>query len=288
MKINTNEALKIAEKYESEVPIIYLSDIKSKSSLESLSISKDTLFEPLHYELLDNAGIKEIEVQYSEKLYAKLVSNFPGNYRLPTGRKNIIELDRIIDQLEMANAASKRKRSIISLCESYKKTSTGTVETILKYGEKLTYKRWNEVKVNLNRNILLDYRYDECGIIVFYILNASDPYYSQKFMKFTELVSMIVDCKQIGMSFYPDFVPETDVYTLNNKNDLLKLYSESNASLIIIGEDLDNNYKEALSQIKFYDRYARMMVIKNPEPSQRVEILTQIKNVYGKRLWEEK
>jgi hypothetical protein len=86
--------------------------------------------------------------------------------------------------------------------------------------------------------------------------------------------------------FSPDFIPEKDVYSQNNKKDLLKMYIETNASLIIVGEDLDYDYKEALSQVKAYDRYARMMVIKNPEPSRRLEILMQIKNVYSRRLWE--
>ncbi len=288
MRINVKEALMISDKYDSEVPILYLSDIQIKNNNEFVTIPRDTPFNPSHYEYLDKAGICSIDVQYNEKLHAKLISNFPVTYRPPVGRKNVIEFDRFIDILESANGSSKRKRNIISLSEFYKKSPGLTYEVILGYGEKLNYKRWNEIKFNLNRNASIDYRFDECGIIVFFILNALDSNYSQNFMKFTELVSLIVDSKRLDIIFSPDFDPETDVYTVNAKGDLLKSYIESNASLIIVGEDLNEQYKDALSQVKFYDRYAKFMVIKNPEPSRRVEILTQIKNVYGSRLWEEK
>ncbi len=287
MRISVQEACMINDKYEGEVPIIYLTDVRIKGEPDFITIPKETPFDPSQYELLEKASIHDIDVHYNEKLYAKLVSNFPVIYRAPIGRKNVIEMDRFIDELESSNTASKRKRCIISLCEIYKRSSWGVDEPVINYGEKLDHKRWNDTKVNIGRNVQIDYRYDECGIIVFFILQASDPNYSQKFMKFTELVSLIVDSKRLGVIFNPDFIPETDVYCQNSKNDLLKMYIETGASLIIAGEDLDNQYKEALSQVKLYDKFARMMVIKNPEASKRIEILMQIKSVYSSRLWEQ-
>lgn len=288
MRINVKEALMIADKYDFEVPILYLSDLQIKSGDSVVTIPKETSFDPSHYEYLDRAGICAIDVQYNDKLHAQACIKFSCPLQAPLRKEKCNRTRQEIDKLEAANGTSKRKRHIVSLTEYYKKQPWGAYEIILKYGESLNYKRWNEVKANLNRTASIDYRFDECGIIVFFILNVSDPNYSQNFMKFTELVSLIVDSKRMGVIFSPDFVPETDVYTVNTKSDLLKCYTETGVTLIIVGEDLNDQYKDALSQVKFYDKYARFMVIKHPDPSHRVEILTQIKNVYGSRLWEEK
>jgi hypothetical protein len=288
MRINVKEALMLTDKYDSGVSILYLTDIQIRNNTESVTIPKDTPFDQSQYDYLEKANIQCIDVQYNEKLYAKLVSNYPAIYRPPLGRKTVIEFDRFMDSLESANTTTKRKRSVISLCEYYKKSLGMPYEVIISLGEKINFRRWNDIKINLNRNSPIDYRFDECGIIVFFILNASDPNYSQNFMKFTELVSLICDSKRLGVIFSPDFVPETDIYTVNSKSELLKCYMSTNASLIIVGEDLNDSYKEALSQVKAYDRYAKFMVIKNPEPSVKMEILSQIKNVYGSRLWEER
>lgn len=289
MKINIKEVLKITEKYGSEeVPVVYLTEINAKNDLNILSIVRGTRFDSSQYESLEKLNINEIDVVYNEKLYAKLTTNFPTKYRLPVGRKNVIELDRIIDDLEATNGNNKKKRCVVSLTEIYRRDEKDNLEIVLKYGEKLTYQRWNEIKTNMSRNTLIDFRYNEGGIVVFYLLHASDPYYPQKFINFTEIVSMIVDSRKFGVYFSPDFVPETDVYTVNNKNELLKTYANTNSSLIVIGGELEEECREALSQIKAYDRYAKMIVIKNPDPSRRIEILNQIKYVYGLKLWEGK
>ncbi len=288
MKIKIEEALKIYNKYDNEdIPLIYLSDIHFVLDNNAEVISRGSRFTPSHFEMLQKASIKEVPVIFNDRLCAKLVANYPADYKLPINKKNTIEMDRLIDTLETSNTGTKRKRSIISLSEVYKKNADDTYEPILNYGERLHYKRWNDVKVNLNRNTLIDYRYDEGGIIVFFLLNASDPFYAQKFMKFTDLVSMIVESKSAGINISPDFNPELDVYTVNDKVKLLEVYSDSRATLIIIGEDLNDDYKRSLNQVKSYDKFVKMMVIKNPDPKQRSSILNSVKNIYGQKLWEE-
>lgn len=288
MKIKLEEANRIYNKYgDDDVPLVFLSDVFLNTGINRLQLSRGMKYNPSHYEIFQSANVNEIDVIYSEKLFGKLVANFPGIYRQPEGRKNIVELDRIIDGLETANAVTKRKRTIISLCEVYKKNQAGNFEPVLYYGEKLSYQRWNQVKVNLSRSAIIDYRYDEVGILIFFILNSSDPQYPQKFMNFTELVSLIVECKKMGVSIYSDFNGETDVFTCNNKSDLIKMYNDSRASLVVIGDDINDEYKASLNQLKSFDRYAKMMVINKPDPTQKTAILNQIKSVYGKKLWIE-
>ncbi len=280
MEIKLEEAKKLIEKYGQEnVPIIYLNDINLVNRSNSLRISKGLKFDQSQYDLLSDAGIMKFDVVYNENLHQKLLSTFPNCYRKPAGKGNIIELDKIVDELNKLNSLSKRKRCIISLSEIYKSSNIGNTP-ILFYGEKLDYARWNQVKVHINRSTLIDYTYDEGGIIIFYILNASDPLYMQKFMKFTDLVSIIVESKSSGITIAPELNLEKDIYTVNDKSKLLETYDKTKASLIIMGEDLNNEYKEALMQIKSYDRYVKMMVIKDPSPKNKTEILNKIKSVY--------
>ncbi len=288
MEIKTDEVLRVYEKYSDEqIPIVYLSDNYVQNDNNLISLLKGTNFDSSHYELLKKANIAKLNIVYNERLFAKLVACFPVTYRLPIGRKNIIEIDRIINSLEDANGLSKRKRNLITVCELYKKGDENSFEPILHFGDKLNYKKWNDIKVNLNRNAVIDYRLDECGIIIFYLLNSNDSYYAQKFMRFTDLVSVIVESKNTGVTISQDFIPESDVYTVNDKTKLLEVYNDTKASLIIIGEDLNEDYKIALNQIKLFDRFARMMVIKNTDTTQKIDILNKIKQVYGIAVWEE-
>lgn len=288
MKIKVEEAIRISDKYgPDEVPLIFLEDFFLRTNTTVLELTHGMRFDPSQYELFLNAGVKEIEVQFSERLLAKMVTNFPAAYKLPTGKKNIVELDRIIDTIDAVNNSSKRKRSVISLTEVYKSGANGVNTPVLRYGEKLDHKRWNEIKVGLSRTNMIDFRYDECGIIVFFLLNAGDQSYAQKFMKFTELVSLVLESKRSGISISSDFNPECDVYTVNEKTKLLEVYNDTRASMVIIGEDINEDYKMSLTQLKLFDKYAKMMVIKNIEPTQHTDILNKIKAVYSQNLWEE-
>jgi hypothetical protein len=288
MKIKLEEAFKVISKYGAEeIPIIFLSNIYVRSGMNVLQLTQGMKFNKDNYEILKSADILEIEVIYTERLFAKLAINFPVDYRLPIGRKSVIDLDRIMDELESSNAASKRKRNVVSLSEIYKKNTNGVFETVLNFGEKINYKKWNEIKFNIPRGASIDYKYDECGIILFFILEDSDSKYLEKLSQFTELLVLIRESKKSGVSISPDFNPETDVFPVNERNKLLETYNEKRASLVIIGEDLNEDYKTGLSQLKFYDRYARMMLIKNIKSENKMETLNKIKTIYGQKLWKE-
>ncbi|OHD53806.1 MAG: hypothetical protein A2Y33_16610 [Spirochaetes bacterium GWF1_51_8] len=289
MKIKTEEALKINEKYGSEdMPIVFLNDIYVSTNSGVLQISQGMKFDSTQYELLVRGNVLEFEVIFTEKLLAKLITNFPDRYRYPVGRKNLIEIDRVVSGLEDANRASKRKRYMLTSTEIYKKNSRGMFETVLKYGERLTYTRWNEVKVKLSRDTTLDYRFEECGVMVFVMLNPGDPLYAQRFMKNTEIITLLVEHKRdFDITLSPDFNPDTDVYPVNEIDKAFEVYLDKKPRLIIIADELSDDYKAALAKIKVYDRYARMIVIKNPDPANKLEILKLIKRVYNQDPWEQ-
>jgi hypothetical protein len=287
MKIKIDEAQRIAEKYGTdEVPILFLSDAYVNTHAGVVQISAGMRYDPSQYDLFIDGNVREVEVVFSERLYAKLCVNFPETWRLPVGRLDFINMDRFVEEIDNANSQNKRKRNIISLTEVYKRNPSGHYETILKYGEKLDIKSWNQVKVNLNRNASIDYRLDECGIIIYVILNPSDPNYAQKYMTFTSLITLLVEQKHLqDVTIAPDFYPQTDVFPVTDKESLLKTYGQNNVALVIVGDELSDDYKMSLAQLKMYDKYARMMVIRNPDPTQSKSILNMIRNLYGKKLW---
>ncbi|NPV02856.1 MAG: hypothetical protein HPY53_15900 [Brevinematales bacterium] len=288
MKIKTDEALRLNEKYGPEdMPIIFLNDVYVNTNSGILQISQGMKFDASQYDLLIRANVMEFEVIYTEKLLAKLVTTYPDRYRYPLGRKNLIEIDRIVSGLEDANRSSKRKRYLLSCTEVYRKNSRGMFETILKYGERLTFQRWNEVKVKLSRDTTLDYRFEECGVMVLVLLNPGHPSYAQRFMKNTEIITLLVEHKkEFDISLAADFNPDTDVFPVNEVDKVLETYMDKKPRLVIIADELTDEYKPALAKIKIYDRYARMIVIKNPDPAHSLEILKMIKRVYSQDPWE--
>ena len=288
MKIQLDEAIRLTEKYGSEdMPLVFLSDIFLNSTGGMVQMSQGMKFDLTQAELMQRSNIREFEVVFTEKLFARLITNFPNRYRYPVGRAGFMDMDKMIDSLDAANRMSKRKRFYISCTEVYKKGSSGAYETILRYGERMGYNRWNQIKSRIGRNATIDYRMDEVGIIIFIIMKPGDPDYMQKFMNNTELISLIVEHKEeFDMTISNDLNPNTDIYPVNNKSDLLQTYMDKKPKLIIVGDSLNDDYKVALAQIKHIDRYARMMVVKNPNPAQKKQILLTVKKIYNQNLWE--
>jgi hypothetical protein len=288
MKIRIEEALKIYQKYgKDQVPIIFLSDVFLNTGAGVLQISQGMPFDETQYDLFVSANVFEIDVIFTDKLLAKLIANYPDKYRYPWGRLGLIEMDRLIENIEDTNRMTKHKRKAISCTEIYRKNTQGLYETILGYGEKLIQSRWNEVKTKIGRSSTIDYRFEECGIIVFVILKAGDPDYMRKFMNNTELVSLLVEHKaDLNIAIAPDLNPNTDIYTVNDPKDLLQVYTDNKTRLVIVGDELNDEYKIALAKLKHYDRYARMMVVKKADPSKKREIIGTIKKVYMQEPWE--
>ncbi len=287
MKLKLSELMTLSEKYGDELDLILLNDIYIPAGTKVIELKAGTQFNPAYYEDYKKMNLLEIDIRYDERLMAKLISNFPEIYHQPDGRRSVIEIDRIIDSLETMNLSSKRKRSLISMCEIYRINQNGYDEPVIFYGDKLDKIRWNQVKVKINRNTLIDYKVDERGIVIFYPLMAGDPNYASKFIQFTELVSMIVESRKNGVILYPDFNPQTDVFTANNKMELLKIYNDNRPSLVVVGGELDEECKNSLLQLKQFDKYAKMILIKSPEPQKRLATLQEISKIYGKRVWEE-
>ncbi len=288
MRIKLDEAMKLMEKYGSDqVPIVFLNDVYLNTGSGILELTQGMKFDESQNDIFVKAGIYEFEVVFTDKLLAKLIANYPDKYRYPIGRKNLIDMDKMIDSLDDCNRMSKVKRYVLSSTEIYKKNAQGLFETVIHYGEKIVAERWNQAKSSLARNVVLDYSLDEIGILVFTILKPGDPRYASRFMKYTEVISLIVEHKKdLGVEISPDLNTDTDIYPVTDTGELLQTYIDRKPRLIVVADELDDDYKLALARVKKYDRYARMIVIKNPDPAQKLKILQSVKKVYAQNVWD--
>ncbi len=279
MKITLEEALAIFEKYGIDVPITFARDIHlfNKRLNKEIRIFQGMMFSSEYYENLRELGVEEIEVTFTELLFAKLVSLFPQKYRLPFGVKSFIEFDKYLNDIEDANRLTKRKRYLISATEIVSKG-----HTLLRYGESIDIKRWNEIKVYIDRKTQIPYYPSERGILLVTLSNASDPDYLQKFFLHSEAVALFVEkANRLNFALSNDFYPDTDVFTATKEDEAFYKYSENNIRLVVIvDKDIDQRYKSLLAKLKTYDRYCRISAIKNISPGTEEEILRSVKKSY--------
>jgi pentose-5-phosphate-3-epimerase len=83
----------------------------------------------------------------------------------------------------------------------------------------------------------------------------------------------------------PDFIPTEDIISVTDPTNLLETYIESNARLIIIGENINESYKQALIKVKRFDKFVRMMVVPSIDHSNLDHFFKQMALVYNSDRW---
>jgi hypothetical protein len=248
-----------------------------------VQIKEGMKYEPSYNKMFLQSNISDVNIFYTEEIIRLLAELFPSRYKLPDYKNNLIELDKIIEQISHSNVLTKRKRNVISHCEIYNKTNNET-QIILKYGEKIDPKKWNQVKAYLNRNSEILFSYDVSGILILSFLRTGDPLYLKRFLKFSGFVSAIVESREIGVPISPDFNPETDLYIVHDISKLLEVYNHTRASLVVIGEELNEEYTKALNLLKSYDPFVKTLIINYSELKEKADVLHKIKAVYKKEI----
>jgi hypothetical protein len=155
------------------------------------------------------------------------------------------------------------------------------------HNDVLDYRIWNEKKRQVNKEQKFNFRSSECGIILFVNMKPdAETSYVERFRKNTDLVTSIVTRKKDSrVEISPDFIPAEDTISVNDPDNLLNVYMNSNARLIIIGETITEPYKRSLLQVKQYDRFVRMMVVPHINPGEIDHFLMQVKMVYNSDRW---
>ncbi len=285
MKLTIEQLSHLFDKYGGSIEIKYFDDILIK---ESCYLSTDLVL-PAHLPRLRENDITEVEVFFTQVLYEYLTQEFPAEFRRPYGRCTMSEMDKLLEDLRDANTQSKRKRYIRWIGEIYGVDKTlGKRIILLRNNEPVDFKKWNNLKRDVDRNQHFSYRNSEVAIIIFVDLKvARQKEYIERFKINTDLISLIVSKSQEpGNVIAPDFIATEDVISVTEPGMLLEEYIRSNARLIIIGEKLDDFYKRSLLQVRNYDKFVRLLVVPSLDHSNSHDFFHQVKLVYNNERWQ--
>jgi len=287
MKIDIYKLHKLYDTYHDEVTCHLYSDVvvggkKLKAGSELL------LYDIVQ---LKKSRIFEVEVVFNVTLYEYLNREYPVEYRRPVMWLDYSELDRHLEELEAANAQTKRKRFLTVIGDVYRgDVKSGQSMAVLKHGDRLDYSKWrvNKMYVDTGQKFLL--RTSETGIIQFGALKAEE--YADEtdgFRKKLDLMgSMLAHRSDKKFEIAPDFIPNKDLRIVALPGQLLEEYINTNARLIVIDETLSPAQKEALIQVKNYDPFLRLM-LSPPLTAQNIEhVLLQVKMMYNTERWKKK
>ncbi|MCX8029224.1 MAG: hypothetical protein N2712_04425 [Brevinematales bacterium] len=279
MKISIQEALTIKERYGDEVPVIYSKDsyFLDRITKSEIRLFQGMIFDYEHYEILSRNNINEIDVVFSELLFAKLTSNFPEKYRPPLYIKGFIDFDRYISAIDDANRVSKRKRFAISATELLFKN-----QVILRYNEEITFEKWNKLKIYIDKKAEIPFYSSERGILLVTLTNASDSNYLQKFFLHSEAVALFVEkVSKLNFNIAPDFNSQTDILTATKEEEVIEKYIKTNVRLVVIvDKNIDEKYKNMILKLRTYDRFVRFSAITDLSPINESEVLKAIKKSY--------
>ena len=284
MKVTVQQLSHLFQKYGIGLEVKYFDDVVVKGTCY---LSTDLVLSA-HLPRLQDNDITEIEVFYSPVLYEYLTREFPAEYRKPFGKLRLSEMDKLLEDLRNANIHSKRKRFIRNIGDIYGVDKTaGKRVILLRHNEPLDFKKWNNLKREVDRNQTFLYRNSEVAIIIFVDLKVGNQKeYIERFKINTDLISMIVSRGQEQANMpSPDFIATEDVISVTEPETLLEEYIRSNARLIIIGEKLDESYKRALLQARNYDKFVRLMVVPVLDHRNVQDFFKQVKMVYNYERW---
>ncbi|MGC8766932.1 MAG: hypothetical protein ACP5PT_02010 [Brevinematia bacterium] len=279
MKIKIEEALKIKEHYGDLVPLLYAKDIYliDKITKTEIRFFQGMAFDFDHYEVFSRNNINQIEVVFSDILFAKLISSFPDRYRLPLYVKNFLDFDRYISSIDDANRLSKRKRHVISATEI-----SGKSGIIIEYGEIITFEKWNKLKSYIDRKSEIGFYSSERGILIVTLMEANQSNYLQKFFLHSEAVTLFVEkLNKMNIPIAPDFYPETDVSTATKEEEVMNKYINNNIRLVVIVDtNIDERYKNLIVKLRTYDRFVRLSAITDLNPMKEEDIAKAISKAY--------
>jgi hypothetical protein len=285
MKITIYQLRDLFSVYGDNLEIKYFDDV----SVEDNTFLSTDLVLPAHLGRLDKADVRELEVFYTPGLYDCLSKEFPVEFRKPCGGLRMSDMDRLVEGLRDANNQSKRKRFIRLVGEIYGLDMHSGKRTILvRHNEPLDFKKWNNIKREVDRNQVFLYRNSEVPVIIFVDLKvANQKVYIERFKINTDLISMMVTR---GMDpsnvIAPDFIPTEDVISVTDPGLLLEEYIRSNARLIVMGEKLDDYYKRTLLQVRNYDKFVRLLVAPAVDFKNAHDFFSQVKQVYNSERWQ--
>ena len=188
------------------------------------------------------------------------------------------------------NKKSRRKRHLIcsqDVLNEKKDIKNPADKVLLNYNEEMTINKLVPIKRRLMMNEEIALRFSEVGIIIFVDMRGGEKFL-ERFYKNSDLVTSLVGHRQRNKDFTiaTDLDPIHDIYTEEDPSSLLDTYLNTNARLIIVGDNPDEEYKNALRQVKEADPYVRLMIATHVDQSHLDNFLQQVKQAYDRDHWD--
>jgi hypothetical protein len=284
MKIEIKKLQYIINKYIDEFSCLYYADI----TVEGKKFKAGTEVLLLDVNHFAKAGMKELDIRYNVTLYEYLAREFPTDFRKPVRWIDYPTLNRLLEELDMANSQSRRKRFLYVVGDIYRSDrKTAVKEIVLRHDEKLDSQKWKANKIYIDGGEKFFLRNSENGIIIYGNLKSEEFVDDNGLRRKMDLLGMMLTHRyDKKFEISPDFIPNTDIYRVSSPEKLLGEYINTNAKLILIGDTVTTKDKEALIQVKRHDPYVRMMVSPPLNPDNIDHVLLQIKMMYNTDRWE--
>ncbi|MBP7736383.1 MAG: hypothetical protein KA369_10465 [Spirochaetes bacterium] len=242
----------------------------------------------LHANQLQKNGVKELDVRYDVTLYEYLIREYPVEYRRPVRWVDSVTMEKLLAELDLINAQSKRKRFFQIIGDIYWNDGRQSQqEIVFRHGERLDLHKWKGNKIYVEASQKFFLRSSENGIILYGSIQSNEYAERDGYRKSIDLVGSMLSHKfDKKFEISPDFIPNKDVYRVEEPGRLAEEYIGTNARLVAFSEALTNADKEALLQVKRHDPFVRMMVIPPLSPDTIDDVLIQLKMVYNTDRWK--
>jgi hypothetical protein len=251
---------------------------------------KESVFkagEPITREKLDflhKNRINRLEVFFSRPLLAALNQYKPSQYKLPN---QVFSRDEFVQELKFIHFANRHSRYQRHLLSSMEITdSQGNF--ILRYDEALDLKKWQAIGRSWPTGVPIAFRYSEHKILLFLNLKIRGDKVQSRFAHNLKIIDLLTQ----RMQEFREFINlsklnfEEDVVIVDEPEKLMDTYSQSDVRLILIGDGIEPEFRQALVNIKKYDPYARFMLAQSANPDEEEAFLLSVEGNYTRDNWK--
>ncbi|MBU1076368.1 MAG: hypothetical protein KKH98_03695 [Spirochaetes bacterium] len=231
---------------------------------QSRDINKSYVVTPEHLNRLLERGINNVSVYTDKKVMNIIRSIDPAIFLHITGTKKLGEFTSIVQEYEVMNQRSKKKRRFTVLEDVYSTEINlvrGERQLLMEYGTVLSSKILSIVRKELNLDQEVEYKDSENGVLVF-VPEAKD--FKLKVDLFAVLASL-----------------DLEIYDAKNVAEALDIYRTKFPKLVVLGNlngCLDS--KIVLMEIEEYDPFVKKLNYDESPASNREFETERVKSSY--------
>lgn len=227
--------------------------------------------------------VATIDTLFTRPLLQALQKLDPTHFQMPHQVLSPGEFSQELRFIDFANRHSRYQRTLLSAMEVEGKDGG----VLLHFNEPIDLPRWGTLKLKWPTSTPVAFRYSEHKILLFLNLRMKNGEETKRFLHNVRIVETLSQ----HMDAYREFINlsrltfSRDVVVVDEPEKLLEVYRESDVRLILVGDGIDPDFREALVRIKKFDPYARFMLAKNTDPAEEAVFLLSVEGNYSRDNW---